>query len=147
MEETTSRSSAEAEIRARIDERMRAVREKDVGRAMACMADDVVTFDVVNVLRYTGADDARKRAEEWFATFDGPIGFEMRELVVAAGGDVAFSHSLNHYSGTVTAGALDMWVRVTTGWRRTAGRWTIVHEHNSAPFDTSTWQPIIGQQP
>jgi len=147
MSDAGAAASAESEIRAIIERRAAAVRARDVDGAMQHVADDVLTFDVVNALQYHGADAARKRAEEWFASFSGPIGFEMRELAVAAGGDVAFSHSLNRYSGTVATGALDMWVRVTTGWRRTGGRWTITHEHNSAPFSTDTGKPMIDAQP
>src|SRR3954470_13292990 len=88
-------ASAESEIRAIIERRVAAVRARDVDGAMEAVADDVLTFDVVNTLQYHGAEAARGRAEEWFATFSGPIGFEMRDLAVAAGGDVAFSHSLN----------------------------------------------------
>ncbi|HSU13052.1 YybH family protein [Longimicrobium sp.] len=140
-------ASAESGIRAAIERRVAAVRAKDVDAAMTNVADDVLTFDVVNALQLAGAQATRQRAAEWFSSFSGPIGFEMRDLAIVAGGDVAFSHSLNRYSGTVTAGALDMWVRVTTGWRRIGGRWMITHEHNSAPFSTDTGQPMLDAQP
>jgi ketosteroid isomerase-like protein len=79
--------------------RVKAVRDKDARAAVTRTAADIVVFDVVNPLQRSGADDAERRAAEWFASFEGPIGFEVRELTIAAGGGVAFSHALHRYGG------------------------------------------------
>lgn len=129
---------AEAEIRALIARRMQAVRDRDAEAAVADVAEDVVTFDVVDPLRHVGRDAIRRRAETWFSSFTGAVGFEMRDLAITVSGDAAFSHSLNRYSGTTVNGPLGMWVRVTTGYRRIDGRWMITHEHNSVPFSPET---------
>ena len=69
------------------------------------------------------------------STWQGPIGYEIRDLTVSAGGDIAFSHSLNHLTGTKTTGEkADVWFRQTFGFRKVAGQWKIVHEHESVPF-------------
>src|SRR6185437_8542211 len=80
--------------------RVQAVRDKDIDRAMSHIARDILSFDVINPLQYRGSDSLRKRAAEWFASFEGPIGFELQDLSVVTGGDVAFSHSLNRVSAT-----------------------------------------------
>lgn len=147
MTDAASPADAEREIRALIESRVAAVRARDVDGAMAAVSADVLTYDVVGPLRYSGAAAATERAEDWFSTFKGPIGFELRDLEIAVDGDVAFSHSLNRYSGTTTHGTLDMWVRVTTGYRRTGGRWAIVHEHGSVPFSVETGKPSLDLQP
>jgi len=143
-----SGTSAEVQIRALIDQRIEAVRGKNVDRALASIAPDVLMFDVVNPLQAHGSDASRQRTEAWFSSFQGPIGVEMRDLSIATGGDVAFSHSLNRYSGTQTGGVeIDMWVRATTCYRKVDGRWMITHEHQSVPFDGENGQALLDLQP
>lgn len=63
----------------------------------------------------------------------------LRNLQVAAAGDVAFCHSLNHITGTLrTGGEVDMWVRTTVCFREIDGRWVVTHEHTSSPFNAET---------
>lgn len=79
-------------------------------------------------LRRCDADALRKRLSEWFSSFHGPIGFEMRDLNITAGNDVAFCHSLNGISATTTAGAkIDMWWRATNCFRKADGHWLVTH--------------------
>jgi len=67
---------------------------------------------------------------------------------VTAGADVAFCHYLNRVSGTMTNGtSVDMWLRSTVCFRKTAGAWTITHEHTSVPFDAETGQASLTIQP
>ena len=75
---TTENSKAinEAQIRAIIDDRAKAVRAKDVNGAVSHYAPDILSFDVVNPLQRTGSDSSRKRADEWFSSFQGPIGYD-----------------------------------------------------------------------
>ncbi len=148
MTGANSKAAVEAEIRALIEKRIEAVRARDVEGAMASIAPDFVSFDVVNPLRYLGSAAARQRAEAWFSSFKGPIGYEMRDLAIGAGEDTAFSHILNRYSGTKTdGGRIDMWVRVTACYRRIEGRWMITHEHNSVPFDVESGQASLDLKP
>jgi ketosteroid isomerase-like protein len=86
-------------------------------------------------LQYAGREALRKSLAEWFPTFQGPIGYEVRDLSITAGDDVAFCRSLNRISGTRTDGEeTDVWVRTTIGCRKVDGRWLIVHEHASVPL-------------
>ena len=75
---TTARTTTtnEAQIRALIEDRINAVRNKDVAAANAHTAAEVRMFDVVDPLQSSGSAALRKRAEEWFGSFDGPLGFE-----------------------------------------------------------------------
>ena len=80
-------------------------------------------------------EDLKKNLKEWFNTFQGPIGLEIRDLKIRVGGDVAFCHSLNRISGRRTNGeGTDIWVRETLGLCKIDGRWLITHEHESVPF-------------
>jgi ketosteroid isomerase-like protein len=76
-----------------------------------------------------------KGLQEWFDTWQGPLGCELREFTIPAGDDVAFSHSLNRMSGTKTDGyQADLWFRHTLAFRKIGGAWKIVREHESVPF-------------
>lgn len=79
MTTANSRAEGEAQIRALMDDRVNAVRAKDVNVAMSSIAPDIQSFDVVGPLQRFGSD-ALTRAEEWFSSFQGPIGYKMREL-------------------------------------------------------------------
>ena len=144
---TTETDTAEAAIRALVERRMQAVRDRDAEAAVADVADDVVTFDVVDPLLHRGRKAVRRRAETWFSSFTGAVGFEMRDLAITVSGETAFSHSLNRYSGATVNGPLGMWVRVTTGYRRIDGRWMITHEHGSVPFNPETGRPSLELEP
>jgi ketosteroid isomerase-like protein len=129
-------AEAEDEIRALLDERIEALRVKDADRAVATLASDIVAFELAPPLAL-GPDQARDSAalEAWLAAWDGPVGIEMRDLHVAADGDVAWCRSLNRLCGTLKGGRrVDMWMRSTLGLSRKAGAWTIDHGHSSVPF-------------
>jgi uncharacterized protein (TIGR02246 family) len=141
-------AAVEAQIRALIDDQAEAIRAKDVDRSLSHHAPDVLLFDVVNPLRYVGVDAVRKRLVAWFSSLRGPIGYELRDLSISAGDDVAYSHSLNRVSATTTEGRkLDMWWRATVGYRKIDGAWRVTHEHASVPFDPASGQAALGLQP
>ncbi len=124
------------QIRALFHEHAAAITAKDAHRAVAHYAPDVVSFSLAPPLRYAG-DEVRDPAglEEWFRTWDGPIGNDISELVIEAGDDLAFCHGLTHMTGTKTDGEqVDLWFRSTVGLRRTSAGWQITHEHDSTPF-------------
>jgi uncharacterized protein (TIGR02246 family) len=138
----------EARIRAVIEDWSEAVRARDVNRSMSHYALDVLMFDVVDPLQYVGSDAMRKRAEEWFSSFQGAIGYELRDLNIAAGDGVAFTHSLNHVSGTKMDGTrLDMWWRATVCFRKMEGEWMATHAHNSVPFNVTNGKPSLELKP
>lgn len=137
-----------AEIRELLEQRAAATRKKDLDGATALFAHEVVTFDVVEPLLHVGVEAVRKRAGDWFATFDGPIGYELHDVRVAADDHVAFASCLYQVSGTLQSGdELGMWVRATFCFHRIDGEWRITHEHDSVPFDPSTGQASLDLAP
>ena len=148
MTTATSQATDEAQIRALIDDREKAVRVRDINGSMANISPDIVWFDVVNPLQHNGSDALRKRAEEWFGSFEGPIAYEIRDLNITAGDDIAFSHGLNHVSATKTGGGqLEMWWRTTVCFRKVDGKWLVTHEHNSVPFDVESGKASLDLKP
>ena len=134
---TASSSMTNADqIRALIEDRIRAIADKDIEALVARVAPGVVSFDALPPLQRIGSEAIRARLQEWFGWYDGPIGYEVRDLRVTTGDDIAFAHFLYHVTGKMTnAKAVDMWVRTTMGLQKADGVWVIAHEHNSVPFD------------
>ena len=133
MARENAKALAEAQIRALVDDWARAVRAKDVAGVIAHYAPGSVTFDLAPPLISTGAD--AKGLQAWFSTWRGPLGYEIRDLNVTAGDDVAFCHGLNRLSGTKTDGeTADVWFRQTLCLRKVGGEWKIAHQHESVPF-------------
>jgi ketosteroid isomerase-like protein len=144
----TGKALDESQISKLMDDRIQAVRARDVNGAMSNLAPNILSFDVVNPLQHIGSDTSRKRAEEWFSSFQGPIGYEIRDRSITAGSDVAFSHGLSHVSATrADGGQLDMWWRTTLCFRKIDGNWMVTHEHNSVPFDMNTGKASLDLQP
>ncbi|MGH6693391.1 MAG: YybH family protein, partial [Gammaproteobacteria bacterium] len=128
-----SKANDEAQIRALIDDWAKALRAKDVEGVLAHVAADIVTFDLAPPLTSTGAD--AKGLQAWFSTWRGPLGYDIRDLSITAGDDVAFCRSLNRISGARTDGEqTDVWVRATVCYHKTDGQWMVTHEHVSVPF-------------
>ena len=75
----SSRATDEALIRGLIEERVEAVRAKDIDSLMSNHAPDVLMFDALNPLRYTGSDAVRERAGQRFSWYQGTIGYEVRD--------------------------------------------------------------------
>ena len=74
--------TAEAQVRSMIDAWARAIRAKDVTGLVAHQAPDFVQFDFAPPLRIVGPHP--QAMADWFATWRGPIGFEITDLHVAA---------------------------------------------------------------
>ncbi|HZD24879.1 MAG TPA: nuclear transport factor 2 family protein [Alphaproteobacteria bacterium] len=149
MTTVTTRPDPDADaIRRMVEGRVAAVRDKDVAALMAQCAPDILSFDVVSPLRRQGASALRQRMEDWFAAYDGPIRLEYRDLEVVTDGDLGFCHGLQRSIGTLVGGRhADMWVRLTLCLRRIEGRWLVVHQHLSDPFDPESGLAEIALEP
>ena len=126
----------EAGIRALIEERSDAMRDKDSARAVATLASDVVVFELAPPLS-VGAEAAHDASAlaAWLEGWDGPVGVEIRDLHIETGGDIGWSRSLNRLHGRLTNGReVDMWMRSTLCFRKVDGQWKIAHGHSSLPF-------------
>lgn len=141
-------ASTESDVRALLDRRSEAMGMKDIDRLMACYTPDVVYFDAVPPLHYVGADALRGRFLHWFEGWDGPIGQEIHDLRILAGGDVAATSMLIRATGTVKGGPdVTRWVRTTSNCRRSDGTWLIAHEHVSFPVDVASGSAALDLEP
>jgi uncharacterized protein (TIGR02246 family) len=122
-----------AEIRALIERWAGAVHAGDLDTVLADRADDIVMFDV------PPPDDGVRGIvayrETWPPFFEWQrqgASFEIVELNVTAGDDVAFAWALLRCG---TADELERdpanRLRLTLGLREEGGRWVVTHEHHS----------------
>ena len=138
MTDDTARTGAtgdEAQIRNLIECWARAVHEGDLAGVLADHAEDIVMFDVPPPDGGIRGKEAYR--ETWPPFFEwqrqGAV-FDIVDLDVTAGGDVAFAHALLR-CGTAEelAGEPDRRLRLTLGLRKQDGRWVVAHEHHSFP--------------
>ena len=148
MTTKSSASTDEAQIRQRIESWTKALRAKDLDGLMSHYAQDILVFDLAPPLQYKGAAAYRKNWADWFPSFQGPVGYEIRDLSVTTGGDVAFCRSLNRITGTMTGGEkTNVWVRATVGFRKIGGKWMVTHEHFSVPINMETFEGELDLKP
>lgn len=126
----------ETEICALIDDLVEGLRAKDPGRVLYHYAPEKVQFLLAPPLKFAGPNAIdTKSLSEWFSSFQGPLEYEISELSVTAGDDVAFCHSLNRMGGTKIDGEqVNTWIRWTACFRKLNGLWKITHDHESVPF-------------
>jgi ketosteroid isomerase-like protein len=143
-----NKKNDEAAIQRLLDDGTRSIRDKNIEGVMSLYAQEVVSFDIVPPLRYMGADAYRKQWEEAFSSFQGPIGYEMHDLSITVGDDVAFTHSFNRISGTMNNGQkTDLWLRWTACWYSINGKWLIAHMQASVPVDLETGKAVLDLKP
>jgi ketosteroid isomerase-like protein len=124
------------EIRRVISERIAAIRAKNAEAAIACLAEDVLAFEMVPplVLASGAARDTAGFAA-WLSGFE-EIDIEIRELAIETDERVAFAAALHRLRGTRTGGhTVSLWMRSTLCFRRESDGWKIAHSHTSVPFD------------
>jgi ketosteroid isomerase-like protein len=82
-------------------------------------------------------------AENWqgfLDMFKGPINVKVNDLIINSDGEIAYSCSVQHVTGTTNEGKpFDSTFRITDVYRKRQGKWVIVQEHISSPPDVARW--------
>ena len=130
--------NADDEIKNLIEDWARAVHDGNIDKVLANHADDIVMFDVPPPqLGVRGLDAYRQTWPPFFEWQASGAVFEIVELDITAGTDVAYAYALLRCgSQQELAEHPDNRLRLTVGLRREHGRWVVAHEHHSFP-DTS----------
>jgi uncharacterized protein (TIGR02246 family) len=129
----------EDQIRDLIRRWSNAVHTGDLDTVLADHASDIVMFDVPPPERgVRGIDDYRETWPGFFQWQASGAVFEIDELDVTAGSDVAFARALLR-CGTPDEFERrpDQRLRLTIGLRKEDGRWVVAHEHHSFPDDSN----------
>jgi uncharacterized protein (TIGR02246 family) len=123
----------EQEIRTLVERWAAAVHAGDMDGVLADHAGDVVMFDVPPPHDGVRGIDAYR--DVWPAFFEWQArgaSFEIVELDVTAGADVAYAFALLRCGSPVDLAAHpEKRLRLTLGLRKQDGRWVVAHEHHS----------------
>ena len=138
----------EAAIRQQIEKVVEGLRAKDLEALREPYAPDVVSFDVEPPLQHVGIEAKLANWARVFEVFE-TVDYELRDLTLSVGGDVAFGYAFGRLSGTMKNGVATtgMWVRVTYGLRKIDGTWRIVHDQVSVPFDILSGKGVVDLEP
>ncbi|WP_433280235.1 YybH family protein [Micromonospora sp. CA-244673] len=142
------READETRIRQQIDGIVEGLRNKDLEGLRRLYTTDVVSFDVEPPLQHVGVDAKLKNWANVFAFFDS-VSYEVRDLTLTVGDDVAFGHAFGRLSGTLKDGTATngMWVRATFCFEKVDGTWLIAHDQVSVPLDIRTGKGVVDLQP
>ncbi len=126
----------EQQIRGLIQRWAEAVHRGDMATVSADHAEDIVMFDVPPP--HDGVRGIAAYRNTWPSFFEWQrqgASFEITDLAVTAGSDVAFAHALLR-CGTPDefAEQPDRRLRLTIGLRKEGDRWIVTHEHHSFPL-------------
>ena len=149
MESKEKAHDAQTAIRQVLDEWVAAVGRQDLEALAACYAQDVVAYDAIMALRFEGRDRYLAHWKTCLQMCPGGVRFTFRDLDIQAADDLGYAHALLacEADGCGDGGGNSAWSRMTTGFRREAGRWVIAHEHFSFPFDPKSGKALMGLSP
>jgi ketosteroid isomerase-like protein len=108
--------------------------------------DTLFVFDVSTPREHVGWDAYRADWKGFFDSINGNPTFSISELSVTISGDVAYTQSIQSFSGKM--GNLHaVAVRLTDVLRKINGKWLIVQEHVSVPVKFTTLKPDFMSRP
>jgi uncharacterized protein (TIGR02246 family) len=128
----------EQQIRARVDNWAKAVRDRNYDGIMEWHHRDFVMYDVPGPFQSVGIDAYRKTWDLFFQGADrGENSFRVVELTVFAGEDVAFAYAPMKcvYLDPKAQRNVELDFRLTVGFKKIDGQWWFMHEHHSVPAE------------
>lgn len=125
-------SSDVAVIRAQIEAWAAAVRERDMAGVLKNHAADMIMYDVPPPLQLRGIAAYEASWPQFFDASPKPIKFDIVDLQITAGRDVAFAVALMRCA-MIEGGNVDLDFRLTIGLHKIDGQWIVTHEHHSVP--------------
>ena len=123
------------EIGTLVEKWAQAVQEKDWDGIMAWHHNDIVMYDVPPPFQSIGVDAYRKTWEDFLPSLvEGAHSFQVLDLYITAGNDVAFCHSpMKCIYHDKREGKIELDFRLTIGFKKIDGHWWFMHEHHSIP--------------
>lgn len=134
MSASDNATTDEAAIRDLVENWARAVRSKNLDAILANHSPGMLMFDVPPPIQSKGIEAYRKTWDLFFSWSQDSGVFDISEMNVTAGNDVAFVTALMRCAGTEANGnKTELEFRLTIGLRKIDGHWIVMHEHHSIP--------------
>lgn len=127
-----------------------AIEAKDAKAVIANYAngESLVVFDVIPPLQYRGRNAYLKNWEEALRGCADKPAMQIDDLTIETAGSLAYSHSIQRFVCTDSKGnKTPLTLRATDVYRKTAGKWWIVHEHLSVPVDLANAKAELSSKP
>lgn len=129
-----NRKSDEAAIVDLVENWAKAVRARKLDGILAHHSPDIVMFDVPPPLQSKGIEKYEKTWDLFFSWAQDSGVFDIVEMSVTAGDDVAFVIAIMRCAGWEPTGEkTELRFRLTIGLRKLDGQWVVMHEHHSLP--------------
>ncbi|MFJ2273918.1 YybH family protein [Streptomyces sp. NPDC087866] len=144
----TPREADEAQIRRQIGKIAETLRDKDLEGLKRLYTTDVVSFDVEPPLQHVGREAKARNWANVFTFFETVV-YEVSDLTLVVGEEVAFGHAFARLGGTLKNGTAvgGMWVRITYGLRKVDGVWLIAHDQVSVPLEIESGKGVTTLEP
>jgi ketosteroid isomerase-like protein len=134
MSKTQRSMKNEDAIRNLVENWASAVRDRDIGGILSNHAPEILMFDVPQPLQSKDIDAYKETWDLFFSWARDPAVFEIKEMSITAGDEVAFVTAVMHCAGVEPVGGdTELDFRLTIGLQKVEDQWLITHEHHSIP--------------
>ena len=134
MSEQQNSMKDELAIRNLVENWASAVRRKDLSGILRNHSESMLMFDVPPPVQIKGIEAYEKSWDLFFSWSHDPVVFDIGEMSITAGNDVAFVTTVMRCAGTeANGGDIELDFRLTVGLRKIDDQWIVMHEHHSIP--------------
>lgn len=141
-------TQAEDEVRREFEAWFRDAAAKDLDAVMSKIAEGVVSYEHEAPLRYVGVDAVREVCRQGFELARGQFRWDIPDLEIIVRGDIAVTWGLNHmWAQEPGQEPVESWSRGTRVFQKIDGRWQMIHQHVSYPYDPETGQAKTDLKP
>lgn len=130
---------AEQAIRRLHDERFDAAAAKGLDRSMAPIASSIVSYEHSSPLQFDDVALIREECRRGLERAGDDLRWTVPDPSVVIDDDLAVTWGLNRMADRLPDGSEDVtWSRGTRVFRRSGGRWLMIHQHVSFGIDPAT---------
>lgn len=147
MNSETLKATAEREVQEAFSQWLQGARAKDADTILACYANEVIAYDAILQLQFKGLNAYGQHWRNCLEMCGGDGIFEPQEPTILVDRELAVLHCLVRCGGEQDGEIKTSWMRGTQCYVKRDGRWKIVHEHFSAPFDIESGKALFELQP
>lgn len=134
---------AESELRELFEKWFRASETKDLDASMAPIAKDILAYEHDAPLAHRGVEALRRVCQAGLEAMPDRFRWDVPDLKIIVRGDLAVTWGLNRMKGE----DVEYWSRGTRVFQRLDGRWQLIHQHVSFPYDPESGMAKVNLRP